>query len=82
MIGHRSLKAFYRIPRDVDYQHLLFPRIILTLCAAGLIAVATLDGKPNVPMAMTGFAIFLIASGYAQVRTFLKADRYKDDHDA
>jgi len=79
--AYRSIQAFYRVPDGINYQHFLFPRVILTLCAGAIISISTLDGKPNIPLAMTGFAIFLTASVYAQIRTFLKSERYKDDNE-
>jgi hypothetical protein len=78
---YRSIRAFYRVPNGVNYRNFLFPRIILTLIAGVIVSVATPGGKPNVPAALTGFAIFLASSFYAQVRTFLTAERYDDDHD-
>lgn len=67
---------------DTGYWRLLFPRIILTLYSAGLISFARMGGEPNVPIAMTGLIIFLVSSIYAQIRAFLRAERYSDDHDA
>lgn len=79
---YRSLKAFYRIPEDIDYRRLIFPRILLTLCAAALMSAATLRVEPDVPLAITGFLLFLIASAYGQIRTYLNAKRYTGDRDS
>lgn len=80
--SYRGLRAFYRVPDGINYRYFLFPRLFLIVAAGVVVSIATLSDRPNVSMAMTGFAIFLAASIYAQIATFMKAERYRDDHDA
>jgi len=74
--AYRSIQAFFRIPVDIGYRTFLFPRIVLVVLSGIIVAIATLRVKADVPMALTGFAIFLVVTVYPQVRTFMAAERY------
>lgn len=76
--AYSSIKTFYRIPDHINYSYFLFPRIIFILISGVMASTIAFRKDYDSIFGVLSFVMFLVATFYPHVRTFMAAERYND----